>query len=100
MLHKGRPYSKSFLPLAVGVSLLALLAACAEEPYPEPPQPEPPPARDLDVVSRSSITGMVNGEAVEGSISASFNTGRGGQSTCTFSKLPQGFSPATFGTHT
>jgi len=100
MLRERRPFFERLLPLAVGAALLAVIAACAEEPYLEPPQPEPPPARDLDIVSKSSITGMVNGEAVEGSISASFNTGRGGSSTCTFSMLPQGFSPATFGTHT
>jgi len=91
------------LCLAVGASLLTVLATCGVEPGPEP-APEPPPQpdvnHDLDIVSNSSITGMVNGEAVEGSISASFNTGRGGSSTCTFSKLPKGFSPATFGTHT
>jgi hypothetical protein len=100
MLRERRPFFNRLRPFTVGAALLAVLASCAEEPYPEPPQPEPPPARDLDIVSNSSITGMVNGEAVEATISASFNTGRGGRSTCTFSKLPQGFSPATFGTHT
>jgi hypothetical protein len=100
MRRQRRPFFNRLLPLAVGAALFALLVACGEEPVPEPPAPQPPPARDLDIVSNSSITGTVNGEAVEGSISASFNTGRGGSSTCTFSMLPQGFSPATFGTHT
>lgn len=56
--------------------------------------------QDIDITSRSTISGSVNGSAVEGKISATFNTGRGGSSTCDFSHLPVGFNPATFGTHT
>ena len=56
--------------------------------------------KDKDITSRSTITGLVNGSAVEGKISATFNTGRGGSSTCEFSQLPEGFNPGTFGTHT
>jgi hypothetical protein len=55
---------------------------------------------DVDIVSRSRITGSVNGRGVEATVAATLNTGRGGSSTCTFSRLPQGFNPGTFGTHT
>lgn len=55
---------------------------------------------NIDVVSRTHITGSVNGSALEGTVSASFNTGRGGQSTCEFPQLPPDFTPGTIGTHT
>lgn len=55
---------------------------------------------DVDVVSGTEITGSVNQSPVEGTISATFNTGRGGTSTCRFPQLPPTFNPGTFGTHT
>ena len=55
---------------------------------------------DREIVSRSTISGSVNGSVVAGTISAAFNTGRGGRSTCEFAQLPEGFTPGTFGTHT
>jgi len=55
--------------------------------------------RDIDVVSRSVITGSVNAGTVEGRVSATFNTRRGGRSSCEFERLPAGFTPGTFGTH-
>ena len=54
---------------------------------------------DKDLTSLSTITGMVNGDVVEGKIRATFNTGKGGASSCNFTKLPKGFNPGTFGTH-
>lgn len=55
---------------------------------------------DKSVTVRTTIAGIVNGEAMKGSVVAILNTGRGGESACRFSKLPGGFTPATFGTHT
>ena len=55
---------------------------------------------DKDIISLSTISGSVNGSIVAGKISATFNTGRGGRSTCEFARLPEGFTPGTFGTHT
>ena len=76
------------------VSLILLLgtAACARDGLQVRP--------DADVVSRTRITGSVNQSPVEGTISATFNTGRGGTSTCRFAQLPPRFNPGTFGTHT
>jgi len=54
----------------------------------------------IDVVVRTNISGLVNGEVFKGSVSASINTGRGGRSLCEFSELPRGFNPGTFATHT
>ena len=55
---------------------------------------------DKSVTVRTTISGIVNGEAMKGSVVATLNTGRGGESTCRFSRLPSGFTPAIFGTHT
>jgi hypothetical protein len=55
---------------------------------------------DKSVTVRTTISGIVNGEAMKGRVVASLDTGRGGESACKFSKLPSGFTPATFGTHT
>lgn len=55
---------------------------------------------DKSVTVRTTISGIVNGEALKGSVVATLNTGRGGESACRFSKLPSGFTPGTFGTHT
>jgi hypothetical protein len=55
---------------------------------------------NVDIESRTSITGEVNGSVIAGSVLATFNTGRGGKSTCEFSRLPEKFTPATVGTHT
>ena len=56
--------------------------------------------KDMDVVSKTVVTGAVNGSAVEGTVNATFNTGRGGRSTCEFVKLPPKFTPGTLSTHT
>lgn len=55
---------------------------------------------DKTIAVRTQISGIVNGETLKGRVTATLNTGRGGKSTCAFSKLPRGFSPATFSTHT
>jgi len=54
---------------------------------------------DRDIVSRTEVTGTVNGGVVAGRVSASFNTARGGRSSCDYQKLPVGFTPGTIGTH-
>jgi hypothetical protein len=56
--------------------------------------------RSVDILSRTVITGSVNGGPFEGSVSATFNTRRGGSSSCEFAKLPTGFTPGTINTHT
>jgi hypothetical protein len=71
--------------LSVGVGLFTFRAVCGQ---------------DIDVLSLSNISGSVNGSTVEGIIRASINTDRGGNSTCEFSQLPEGFTPGTFSTHT
>jgi hypothetical protein len=55
---------------------------------------------DKRVTVRTEIAGIVNGEAMKGRVAATLDTGVGGRSTCRFSKLPSGFTPGTFGTHT
>ena len=55
---------------------------------------------DKTVTVRTEIAGIVNGEPLKGRVVATLDTGRGGRSTCRFSKLPSGFTPGTFGTHT
>jgi hypothetical protein len=54
---------------------------------------------DIDVEVRTSIEGLVNDQRLRGEVAATLNTGGGGRSECEFSHLPQGFNPATFGTH-
>jgi hypothetical protein len=53
----------------------------------------------IDISAETSVSGTVNGSPMEGNVLASFNTARGGSSTCTFSRLPAGFTPGTLGTH-
>ena len=67
-------FTERLLFLGVGVILIASFAACR-------------PAPDIDITSRSTISGIVNSSTVEGKILATFNTGRGGTSTCDFSQL-------------
>ena len=55
---------------------------------------------DKTVTVRTEIAGIVNGEPLKGRVVATLDTGRGGRSTCRFSKLPSGFTLGTFGTHT
>lgn len=57
-------------------------------------------SRGVDIVSRTTVTGVVNGSPLSGTISATLNTRRGGSSTCEFDRLPTGFTPATINTHT
>ncbi len=73
--------------LGMVIVLISSLAACGRGP-------------SIDITSRSTISGVVNGSKVEGKILAHFNTARGGSSTCNFTQLPEGFNPGTFGTHT
>ena len=78
--------TKHLLFLGMGIVLLTSLAACRRE-------------RDVDVSAKTTISGIVNGSPMEVDVLATFNTGRGGSSTCTFTKLPAGFNPASLGTH-
>lgn len=85
--NHGYPNKRLWL-FAIGVILTAFLAAC------------PRAARDINVNAKTMYSGIVNGSPMEVDVLATINTGRGGSSTCTFTKLPPGFNPATLGTHT
>lgn len=87
MPRHSNPLDRRLLFFCLSVALLAPLAACRRE-------------RDIDVRAKTTISGAVNGGPLEAEILATFNTGRGGSSTCSFTKLPTGFNPATLGTHT
>ncbi len=87
MLHNQRISTKHLFLFTVGIILFVSLAACTRE-------------RDIDVTAKTTISGMVNGSPIEVDVLATFNTGRGGSSTCNFTKLPDGFNPASLGTHT
>lgn len=50
-----------------------------------------------EITVHTTISGIVNGEAMKGKVVASLDTDAGGRSTCEFSELPRGFTPATFG---
>lgn len=78
---------KRGLLFATAIILFFALAAC-------------PRKQDIDVQSKTTVSGVVNGSPLEVEVLAKFNTGRGGSSACTFSKLPAGFNPASLGTHT
>lgn len=49
----------------------------------------------VDIVSKSMVNGTVNGLPLKATVSANFNTIRGGHSSCTFSQLPTAFTPGT-----
>ena len=53
---------------------------------------------DRKVTARTTYSGIVNDSPLEVDVVAKFNTGRGGTSSCTFKKLPSGFTPASLGT--
>ena len=75
-----------FLCLGMAVVMASTLASCRR-------------TRDLEITSRTAITGDINGSPLAVSVVAKFNTGGGGTSSCTFTKLPTGFNPGTIGTH-
>jgi len=75
--------------VAIAFCVTGLVSACRSASRP-----------NVDIVSISSISGAINGMPIEATVSATFNTGRGGRSTCEFSKLPSGFTPGTLSTHT
>jgi hypothetical protein len=58
------------------------------------------PGKGIDITSRTSVVGMLNGEPYEGEIFAKFHTVIGGSSRCTFTKLPDAITPAAINTHT
>ena len=51
-----------------------------------------------EITARTVISGVVNGQAMKGTVLASLNTDLGGRSSCEFSELPRGFTPGSFGT--
>ena len=55
--------------------------------------------KEIDVTSKTTYSGIVNDHQLEIDVVATFNTERGGVSTCNFKKLPPKFNPATLGTH-
>lgn len=75
--------------LVMGIILLTFFVGCRRDLN-----------RDIDVTAKTTLSGIVNGNPMEVDVLATFNTGRGGSSTCKFTKLPTGFNPATLGTHT
>jgi hypothetical protein len=86
-------YTGKMRRLVVVVALLsgglnALPGACQFNPC-------SPSKKSVDIVSRSVIRGSVNGSPLEAEVLATFNTRRGGNSTCVFSALPTGFTPGT-----
>lgn len=87
MLRNQSLFTERLLLLAVGAFLFASLPACRQK-------------QDIDVTAKTAISGTVNGNPIEVEVLATFNTGRGGSSTCKFTKLPTGFTPASLGTHT
>lgn len=76
---------------AIAVGVMALLPACRSGAHIRP---------NVEIVSRSSIFGTINSMPIDATVVATFNTGRGGRSTCEFSKLPSGFTPGTLSSHT
>jgi hypothetical protein len=78
---------KRGLLFATAIMLFAFVAAC-------------PRARFIDINSKTTVSGIVNGSPMEVDVLATINTGHGGNSTCTFTKLPTAFNPASLGTHT
>jgi hypothetical protein len=75
----------------MGIILFASLFACHMERIRE--------AQDIDVTAKTTLSGIVNGSPIEADVVATFNTGRGGSSTCKFKEMPPRFNPATLGTH-
>lgn len=90
MLRNQRSFSKWLPLLVIGIFIFAsFFVGCYKR-----------PKGDIDVTSNTTYSGTVNGNPIEIDVLATFNTGRGGDSTCKFTKLPPAFNPATLGTHT
>lgn len=83
-------FTERSLFLVLGIVLFLSLVAC-------PPRRD---VKDIDVTAKTTYSGVVNGKALEVDVVATFNTGRGGSSTCRFKQLPEFFNPATLGTQT
>lgn len=81
------------------LGLGVLLFGCAEQDG-SPSLESQAAGKDIEILSLTEISGIVNGQEVKASISAVINTGHGGRSTCTFTALPERFNPGTFSTHT
>ena len=81
--------AKICVALSLAVLLLAPLYSCRRETAP----------KDIDITARTKYTGAINGNSIAIDVVATINTGRGGNSTCTFTSIPSGFNPATLGTH-
>jgi len=82
--------AKTSLVLTIAVPLLAFSYSC---------RPETATTKDIDLTSRTKYSGAINGSPIAIDVVATINTGRGGNSTCTFTTIPTGFNPATLGTH-
>jgi hypothetical protein len=87
MLRNRSYFADRLVLVAVVITLVACLTACRKE-------------RDVNVTAKTSVSGNVNGGPIEVDVVATFDTGRGGSSTCKFTKLPTGFNPASLGSHT
>jgi hypothetical protein len=94
MIRHKRAFSECFSVIAIGVIIFSFISACTER---EIDVREA--KKEIDVTSKTSYSGIVNDDQLEIDVVATFNTARGGTSTCNFTKLPQTFNPATLGTH-
>ena len=90
MQHSMSKLARELLFLSICVVLLGFLTMCGF----------PPDKRDIEVTSKTTYSGSVNGSPIEIEVTAKINTGHGGSSTCLFGALPPGFNPATLGTFT
>ena len=86
MLRTQRHFTQRLSLLVMGMILIAAFAACR-------------PEQDTEITSKTAYSGAINGSPIEINVVAKINTGRGGNSTCTFTKIPLGFNPASLGTH-
>lgn len=81
-MTRNRTRVSAFMLFGLGISL----AACQRG------------QQDIDVTAKTTYSGVVNGSPFAAQVSATFNTGRGGTSSCTFAQLPPSFNPASLGT--
>lgn len=86
MLRNISSFTKRLLFLGIGIILFASPAAFGQD-------------RDIDIIAKTNISGIVNGSPLEANVVTRLNTGRAGSATCTFTKLPDGLNPASLGTH-
>jgi hypothetical protein len=82
--------TKRSLFVCVGIVVLfaSLAATCRQQRV----------TKDIEVKSKTTYSGIINGSPIRVDVLATINTGRGGSSSCTFTSLPPAFNPAVLGT--